>query len=169
MKTTTRINVGLPIAGMLLALAIGGPSPAEAQVQLSGSAQGQEKDDVQGNPPQRILVEGSLTGVASNLGPLTITYKLTVNLNPMAGPVGTAVGTAQLSTANGDTISADVVGVGQTVAGTLNNIVEIYAITGGTGRFAGINSGIFIMKRLVDLAVGQTSGSFEGSLTFPAP
>jgi hypothetical protein len=161
MKTITKTSIGLPMAAMLLALAFGGRSTAQAQVPFSASVQGQEKDDVQGNPPQQILVDGSLTGVATQLGLITMTYKVTVNLNPMAGPVGTSTGSAQLIAANGDVISTTVVG-----SPGLNSIVEINTITGGTGRFAGA-TGRFILKRLVDLTTGQSSGSFDGTITSP--
>ena len=162
MKTITKASIYLPMAAMLLALALAGPSTAAAQVPFSGTVQGHEKDDIQGNPPQKILIDGSLTGVAIQFGLITITYKGTVNLNSPVG--GTASG--QLTTANGDIISTAIVGAGQPVPGspTLNTIVEIHAITGGTGQFAGA-TGIFVLKRLIDLATGQTSGSFRGTIT----
>ena len=39
-------------------------------------------------------------------------------------------------------------------------------ITGGTGRFAGAQ-GSFTIMRLVEQATGDTSGSFEGTITSP--
>ena len=171
-KTNMKTSIGLPITAMLLALALAGPSAAQTQVPFSGSVQGQEKDDLQGNPPQQILVDGSLTGVATHLGRITMTYKVTVNLNPQAGAPGSATGAAQLIAANGDIISTTVVGQGQPAPGPpgLNSIVEIHTITGGTGRFAGATGG-FILKRLVDLtplpAPAPTSGSFKGTITSP--
>jgi hypothetical protein len=41
------------------------------------------------------------------------------------------------------------------------NVVEIYTITGGTGRFTGA-SGTFTLKRLVSVTAGVASGTFEG-------
>ncbi len=171
-KTNMKTSIGLPITAMLLALALAGPLAAQTQVPFNGSVQGQEKDDLQGNPPQQILVDGSLTGVATHLGRLTMTYKVTVNLNPQAGAVGSATGSGQLTAANGDIISTTVVGQGQPAPGPpgLNTIVEIHTITGGTGRFAGA-TGSFILKRLVDLsplpAPAPTSGSFKGTISSP--
>jgi hypothetical protein len=45
-------------------------------------------------------------------------------------------------------------------------ITEHNTITGGTGRFAGAQ-GSFIVERLVELATGLTSGSFQGAITSP--
>jgi hypothetical protein len=45
-------------------------------------------------------------------------------------------------------------------------IIEIYTITGGTGRFASA-SGTFTMNRLVSITVGVASGHFEGYILLP--
>jgi hypothetical protein len=45
------------------------------------------------------------------------------------------------------------------------SIVETATITGGTGRFAGA-TGSFIVERLVDLINLETTGSFEGTITW---
>ena len=47
------------------------------------------------------------------------------------------------------------------------SVVEIYTITGGTGRFARA-SGTLTLKRLVSVKAGITSGSFEGYIVLPA-
>ena len=165
MKSILKPGIGLPMAVMLLALALGAPSTAQGQIAISGSLLGQEKDTLQGTPPQKILVDGSLTGVATQLGLFTITNKVTVNLDPAAGAVGTSTGSAQLTASNGDTISAAVVGAGQAVPGspTLNSIVEVFAITGGTGRFRGA-TGHFTVERLFDTIAGTTAGTFKGTI-----
>src|SRR5260370_8888283 len=116
-KTNMKRSMGLPITAMFLALALAGPLAAQTQVPFSGSVQGQEKDDLQGNPPQQILVDGSLTGVATHLGRITMTYKVTVNLNPQAGAVGSATGSGQLTAANRNIIFPTVFGQGQPAPG----------------------------------------------------
>ncbi len=61
-KTNMKTSIGLPITAMLLALALAGPLAAQTQVPFSGSVQGQEKDDLQGNPPQQVLVDVRVNG-----------------------------------------------------------------------------------------------------------
>jgi hypothetical protein len=63
---------------------------------------------------------------------------------------------------NGDSLQAK--GVGQAIEDRtpgMFNVVEIYTITGGTGRFTGA-SGTFTLKRLVSVTAGVASGTFEG-------
>ena len=149
---------------------------AQTQVPFSGSLQGQETDTTQGNPPQQILVDGTVKGfgggfieerrgVVARVGRFTLHYKVTVSL-----PAGSATGTARLTAKNGDMITTTVVGLGEPVAGIpgVNRIVEINIITGGTGRFAGATGG-FTVERLVQLSAqpSPTSGSFHGVINLP--
>ena len=165
MKTIMKTSIYLPAAAMLLTMALAGSVAAEPEdeVFFSGFVQGLENDTLQGNPPNKILVDGSLPGLASNLGRCTLEYKLTVSL-----PAGSATGTGQLVASNGDTIHTTVVGQGVAIPGVpgLNRIVEHNTITGGTGRFAGAK-GSFIVERLIllDGPTGFTSGSFRGAIT----
>ena len=162
MKTIMKAGIYLPVAGMLLTMALAGSAVGEAEgaVFFSGFVQGQENGTLQGDPPEKILVEGSLPGLASNLGRCTLKYKLTVSL-----PAGTSTGSGQLVAANGDTIYTTVVGLGVPSADVpgLDRIVEHNTITGGTGQFEGVK-GSFIVERLVELPTGFTSGSFRGAI-----
>jgi hypothetical protein len=162
-KRTLNTGKCLPMAAMLLTMTIAGPATAGTQVPFSGSVHGQETDLFQGNPPNQILVDGNLTGLATHLGRLTLTYQVTVSL-----PAGSSTGSAQLVAANGDMIFTTIVGQGEPVPGTpgVSRIVEINTITGGTGRFAGAK-GSFTLERLIDLGTGLTSGSFHGTITSP--
>jgi hypothetical protein len=45
-------------------------------------------------------------------------------------------------------------------------LVEIYTITGGTGRFRDA-SGTLTLKRVVNLATGSTAGALEGYILLP--
>ena len=163
MKTIMKTSIYLPMAAMFLTAALVGPAAAaEKQVPFSGSVQGNETDVFQGPPPGSLLVDGSVTGIATHLGRFTLTYKLTVNLS-----AGSSTGFAQLIAANGDSIFTIIVGQGEpTDTPGIARIVEINTITGGTGRFAGAK-GSFTLERLVDLATGVTSGSFHGTITSP--
>ena len=157
MNTNMRTNTCLRSA-IFLTLALAGLTAGEF-VPFKGSLQGHEDDVL--NFPQ-LLVDGSVTGVATQLGRFTMTYKVTVSL-----PAGTSTGSALLTAANGDTISTTIVGLGVLEPSGLNSIVEINTITGGTGRFAGIK-GSFTVDRLEDPATGVTSGTIiNGIITLP--
>ena len=77
----------------------------------------------------------------------------------------TATGTYEFTAANGDTLTADVVGRAMPTGtpGVLA-IVEVATITGGTGRFAGA-TGSFTVERLYDTVNLTTTGSFEGTIS----
>ncbi len=138
------------------------PSTAAAKkeaVPFRGFIQGVETDVVQ---PPILSVDGSGTGIATQLGRFTVTYEVTVQLSD-----GSGIGSTQFIAANGDSIFTELIGLG-TPTGTpgINLIVELNTITGGTGRFAGA-TGSFTVERLVDLATGSTSGSFNGTISSP--
>ena len=126
MNSILKARMCLPIAAMFLTSAFAASS---TQVPFSGSVQGQEADVLQGNPPDMILVNGSLAGVATLLGRFTLTYDLRVSL-----PASSSTGSAQLIAANGDMIFTAIVGQAEPVLDTpgLLRIVEINTITGGT-------------------------------------
>jgi hypothetical protein len=177
MKTNMKTNFCLLSIAILLPLALARLAGAQTQVPFSGSLQGQETDTMQGNPPQQILVDGTVkgvgagfieeqTGVATRVGRFTLHYKVTVSL-----PGGSSAGSAELTARNGDMITTTIVGQGEPVAGIpgLNRIVEVNKITGGTGRFAEATGG-FTVERLVLLSSqpSPTSGSFHGAITLPS-
>jgi len=176
MKTKMKTNFCLLSIAILLTLALARLAAAQTQVPFSGSLQGQETDTMQGNPPQQILVDGTVKGVgagfieeqrgvATRVGRFTLHYKVTVSV-----PAGSSTGSAELTAKNGDMITTTIVGQGEPVVGIpgLNRIVEINTITGGTGRFAEATGG-FTVERLVLLSSqpSPTSGSFHGAITLP--
>jgi hypothetical protein len=162
LKIVMKASVSLPMVGLLLTLALASPAAAQKQVPFKGSVQGHEIDVFQGPPPGTLLVDGSLTGIATHLGQMTLNYKVTVNLAD-----GTATGSAQLTAANGDFIFTTIVGQGEpTDTPGINRIVEINTITGGSGRFTQAK-GSFTLERLLEVATGITSGSFHGTITSP--
>ena len=152
----------LPMAAMILTV-FAVPTAAQNQVPFKGSIQGHEIDTPQGGPPPTtLIVEGSVTGIATQVGQFSFTYQLTVTLAN-----GTATGSAQLTAANGDSIFTTVAGSSEpTATPGVASITEINTITGGTGRFAGAQ-GSFTVERLVNLVTGFTSGSFHGTITSP--
>ena len=159
MKTT----IYLPMAAMLLTATLAVSAAAQHQVPFKGSLQGQEIDTPQGGPPPTTsFVDGSATGIATHVGQFSFTYQVTVILAN-----GTGTGSARLIAANGDSVYTTIAGASTPTStpGVLN-ITEINTITGGTGRFVGAQ-GSFTVERLVNLATGLTSGSFNGTITSP--
>ncbi len=159
-KTIMKTTIYLPMAVMFLTAALAGPAAAGGkQVPFRGSVQGSETDVVQ--PPATLLVDGSGTGIATQLGRFTVTWEATVNLLD-----GSGIGSFQFIAANGDSIFTEDLGQAEST-GTpgVFRIVEINTIAGGTGRFAGA-TGNFTLERLLD-PTGFTSGSFEGTILIP--
>jgi hypothetical protein len=100
------------------------------------------------------------TGTATQLGKYTSHATFQVNVL-----TGQATGVATFTAANGDTLSTSVVGQStpNTIPPTMLSIVEMYTITGGTGRFAGA-SGSFTMEVTLDLSTHVSNGTFSGEI-----
>lgn len=165
-KSVMKAGFSLAVAAMFFTSTFASAKGADKRISFQGYLQGLETDVPQGSPPETLSVDGNVTGIATHLNHFTLTYKVTVGL-----PEGSASGTAELITAEGDRLYTSLVGHGEptdTDTPDLNSIVEIHLITGGSGRFAGAK-GSFTIKRLVDLATGFTSGSVHGSILLPGP
>ena len=112
-------------------------------------------------PTKFVTATGS--GEATLLGQITVHYQTKVNLADLSHS-----GSVSLAGLDGDSLLAK--GAGQAIedrtSGTLS-VVEIYTITGGTGRFARA-SGTLTWKRRVSITRGIPFGSFEGYIVLPA-
>jgi hypothetical protein len=159
-----RSKVYLSAATMILIVTLA--VPAVAQITFGGAIQGHEKDTPQGTTQSTF---GTATGIASNLGQLSLTYELTIDLT-----TGMGTGSDQLLiAANGDSIFTTVSGQFHPPTPmsplTVPSITETYKITGGTGQFMGA-TGQFTVERLVKLETGFsfTAGVIhDGTITFP--
>lgn len=151
------------IAMLLLSMAVGTLSATSGAGQLpfKGSMQAVENDKF---VLPTIYVQASGSGNATHLGLYTVQYEGTIH---RVNGVGIGVLTAQYVAANGDRLFARASGQGvpSGIPG-VNKIVEQYTITGGTGRFAGA-TGSFTQERLLTLATGVTSGTFDGVIVIP--
>jgi hypothetical protein len=97
------------------------------------------------------------SGNATQLGRYTLHYTVVVNVVNITGTES-----AEFVAANGDRLFSEGTGQATTTADpNIDNIVEQYTITGGTGRFAGA-TGSFTLYRVLNLATGVTSGTFDG-------
>jgi hypothetical protein len=112
--------------------------------------------------PPFLSVSFEGTGNATHLGRFTVEIRIVLNTTNR-----TLTGTYEFTAANGDTLTAGVTGQSPlTAPGVPQTSVETATITGGTGRFASA-SGNFTAERVVDLATGLTTGSFEGTISSP--
>ena len=155
MKTITRSNIYLPMAAMILTMALAVPAAAKDEVPFKGTFQG--SDTV--TPP--VTIATAATGTGTHLGQFSFTQVLTVNA---------LTGSAHWAAANGDSIDSTSV-VSAVPGPVVFTITEIHTITGGTGRFS-CAEGSFTVHRthvhaLSDDGTHVTFGWFEGSITSP--
>jgi hypothetical protein len=149
------------LAAIFVIALFASPAPADQQVPFNGSWVSHETYDVQFPV---MFVHGTATGNATQVGRYTATYEEQVDLL-----TGSSVGAITVVAANGDVIFATQTGQGDpTPDPDVFSIVEVSTITGGTGRFAGA-TGTFTIARLVSLSTGDSSGSFSGTVSHPAP
>ena len=144
---------------MILTASVAVPAAAQKEVPFKGVLQGNDTDTCFSFPIVCVTTIG--TGTATHLGNYSFTLEAQVNVL-----TSTSTGIAHFTAANGDTFDATVVGSGAFITPDLISIVETYAITGGTGRFAGAQ-GSFIVERLASPVTFLTSGSFDGRITSP--
>ena len=143
--------------------------PAVAQITFDGAIQGHEKDTPQGTKQSTF---GTATGIVSNLGQVSLTYDVTIDLT-----TGKGTGSGVLLIAkNGDSIFTNVTGQFHppTPGSPLSvpSITETYTIKGGTGRFKEA-TGQFTVERLVEFVDVEMDFNFtggvivNGTITFP--
>lgn len=142
-----------------LVVSLGNPAAAGEQVPFKGRLEGTVTVTPLVPPFASVLAEG--TGNATHLGRFTWEFPHVVNQAIRVGS-GTYVFTA----ANGDTVTAEVTGTATLVAPGILVTTETGPITGGTGRFAGA-TGTITTQRTFFLALGTTTGSFEGTISSP--
>ena len=158
-KISVSTGIALLLLIVLASIAFAAPATAGKELPLKGSIQSVELYEID-FPTMFVTASGS--GNATQLGRFTVNYEVEVNLLTLVG-----IDSAQFVAANGDSIFAE--GLGQaTETGTpgVVNVVEVYTITGGTGRFAGA-SGNITWKRVVDTNTGVTSGTISGNIVIP--
>ena len=167
MKTITRTKIYLPMAILTAALAL--PTAAQQQVPFKGTFQG--NDAV--SPP---TLTQSITGVGTHVGQFSSTALVT--LRPGGG-----TGSARWIAANGDSIDTTLVGSGVPVSMSTCQVVgaqpedsyvkitQIHTVTGGTGRFAGVQGSftVTLYHDVVPRSDGThgTCGSYSGTITPP--
>ena len=145
----------IPLARTVLAApAVESVSTDATRLSFKGTMQSKETYSII-SPTKFVTANGS--GEVAGFGPFTVSYHVEVNLQDLS-----ETGSAQFSGTNGNSLLAK--GVGQAIEDRtpgMYNVVEIYTITGGTGRFEGAR-GTITVKRLVSVDVGLSTSTFEG-------
>ena len=100
------------------------------------------------------------TGTATYLGKYTEHATLQVNVLTMS-----STGAATFTAANGDTLTASITGQSTLTSPGVLSIVEVYTITGGTGRFAGA-TGTITLESTLNLTTEDSSGTFNGVIDY---
>ena len=164
-----RANMCLPMAAMILTAVLALPAAAQQEVPFKGTFQG--SDTV--TPP---TLTQSITGTGTHVGQFSSTTHLTLTASG-------GTGTGEWIAANGDSIDTTVVGssehvdvavcqvVGAQPEDTYVKATQIHTITGGTGRFAGVQ-GSFTLTLYHDVRLSSggthhTCGSYSGTMTPP--
>ena len=154
---THRLFVGL-VAAFAISLASVAVSATAAETPFKGTVNAVETGTfVPGVPPTRLLVRDG-TGTATYLGKYTEHITMQIDLLTRH-----SMGSATFTAANGDTLTATVEGQATPASPGVLSIVEVYTITGGTGRFADA-TGSFTLNSTVDQATGVSSGTFSGAI-----
>ena len=144
------------VAATVVSLASIAASAVAAETPFKGTVSAVETG-VTVFPIRSIIREGG--GTATYLGKYT--ERITMQINVLAMH---STGAATFTAANGDTLTATVEGQATlTQTPGVLSIVEVYTITGGTGRFADA-TGTFTLESTVTQATGLSSGTFSGAI-----
>lgn len=152
METRQRLFVAL-VAALTVSVAIAAVSAVAAETPFKGTADAVETG-VTVFPIRSATRDG--TGTATYLGRFTEHVVMQINVLTMHG-----TGLATFTAANGDTLSASVDGQATRTGPTQLSTVEIYTITGGTGRFADA-TGTLTLENALEQTTGVSSGTFSG-------
>lgn len=146
--------IGL-VAAFAVSLASVAVSAVAAETPFKGTVNAVETGQVV-FPTRFLDREG--TGTATYLGKYTEHVVMQINI-----PTMSSTGAATFTAANGDTLTASVVGQATRTGPTVLSIVEVYTVTGGTGRFADA-TGTFTLKSTLEQTTGVSTGTFSGAI-----
>ena len=150
------------VASLALAVAVltlAGPVAAGEQVPFKGGYEGEDIGTIVAPPIAAARVTAA--GNATHLGNFEFVELVTVNTATGAGS-----GVFEFTAANGDTVYGTIVGQARLTAPGVLTILETATIEGGTGRFEGA-TGSFNVSRVKNPATGETSCTFEGTVSSP--
>jgi hypothetical protein len=149
----------IPLGRTAFAAPAGKVTTQFARLPIKGTMQSTEAYDLKF---MTMAVNANGSGTATQIGQFTIAYQGQVDFSDLS-----TTESARLTASNGDRI--DLTGVGQATQNatpSIFNIVQIYKITGGTGQYADA-SGTITLNRIINIASGLTSSTFEGYILVP--
>ena len=130
-------------------------SATAAETPFKGTVNAVETGTIVG--PTRFLVRDG-GGTATHLGKFTEHNTMQINVLTRHG-----IGAATFTAANGDTLTASISGQATPTSPGVLSIVEVYTVTGGTGRFADA-AGSFTLESTLNQATGVSSGTLSGAI-----
>ena len=143
------------LAALTLSLAVAAVTATAAETPFKGTVNAVETGETVF--PNRLLDRHG-TGTATYLGNYTEHVTMQIFI-----PTLSSTGAPTFTAANGDTMTATVVGQATRTSPTTLSIVEHYTVTGGTGRFADA-SGTFDLESTLDQTTGASSGALSGAI-----
>lgn len=171
MSRRRNIPLSVLVAGVSLvatqpASANAGPEPK--LVPFHGTFAG--SSEVRAVPP-RLFIAGTGEGRATHLGAADWTFDEIVTLGQVVAGCPTLGTTAiytagTLTAANGDTVTVVGSGTGCPTSPTTATILDVFTVTGGTGRFEGA-SGNLTSVTFVNQATRGFVVTFDGQLSAP--
>ena len=178
MNTLLRSATYLPIAAMILTAALANPAGAQTSCEgfapgcFKGTFQGQDVHDALPPDATTVAIRTTATGIGTHLGQFSLIRQITGSLTNFSD-----IGSAQWIAANRDSIYTTIIGQAELsdVNGGSLKVTETHIITGGTGRFTGIQGSftVELFHKLEPSAVvggvetHDIFGSFHGTITPP--
>ena|SRR5215203_6212026 len=163
MTTRTRSQIYVSIAATILTATLAVPAAAQTSCAdfapgcFKGTFQGQDAHDILAAEATSVVITTTAAGVGTQLGRFSLNRLVTGNLLNF-----TAAGLADWVAANGDSIYTTVFGqaVLSDLPGGFLKVTETHTITGGTGRFTGVQGSITV-ELFHALAVSSVAGDVE--------
>jgi len=154
MRLRHPLFVGL-VGAFAISLASVAVSAVAAETPFKGTVEAVETGTIE-FPTRFVDREGM--GTATYLGRYTEHVTMVIDI-----PTLSSTGVATFTAANGDTLTATVAGQATRTGPTTLSIVEVYTVSGGTGRFAEA-AGSFTLESTLDQSTGASTGAFDGAI-----
>jgi hypothetical protein len=159
------VSAGIALLLLVALASLAFAAPTAPATPFKGSWDATETATFEPAPPpdaETMYVDLDAWGNATHLGNYTAKFAATVDVADCGCSVGDTI---HFIAANGDHLYGVGSAFGIPVPGKpgYNEVTHSFAITGGTGRFAGA-TGSFSLVRLVNLATGVSAGAFDGTI-----